>query len=235
MKTTRLLLAATMTLIAMSGALHAQPPMRGPGGFGGPPRGTEGRMRRNDSKRQLDQLMRGLGQVERSAAPLNRAQAQRIVTLLRPWQSRPTMTQAQAKSLAANLNNVLTAQQKNLLNARREERRGARPDGMRGEGRGGMRRPRGEGGPPPRDGFGAPPRRGGFNEPRSGEGAFDPQAMRAQRQKMRGLRETINPLYPPSRYSQVKSLPARVQQGMMRRYQQTQATMSALTRRASGQ
>lgn len=222
MKTTKLLLAATLTLAAMSATVRAQPSRDGPGGFGGPaggpPRGRESRMRRNDSKRALDRFMRGLGRLERSAAPLSRAQAQRLVALIRPWQSRPTMTQAQAKSLAASLNSVLSTQQKSVLNAKREDRRGARPDGMRG--------PRGNGGSSPRDGSGRPPR--------PGERGFDPQKMRAQRRQMRGFRETMNPFYPPSRYSQVKNLPARMQQGMARRYGQTQTLLNALSRRASG-
>jgi hypothetical protein len=44
--------------------------------------------------------------------------------------------------------------------------------------------------------------------------------------------DTMNPFYPPTKYSQLKGLPDRMKQGMNRRYTESRATVTALARKA---
>lgn len=211
------------TLVALSltaGLLVAAPGIptvqaQGPGGPGGP--GGGGMRNRNSPKMRLGGLWRGIGEIEKSNTPLTKAQAKKVVALVRPWGSRPKMTDGQAKSLYMGLNNVLTAQQKNQLDKmaamRRRTERGDRGDGPRGGGPGGPGG-RGPGGP-------------------GGPGGFDPQRMRQTMQKMQGFMKTMNPFYPPSKYSEIKSLPERMRQGMSRRFQSSRNTLTALARKAA--
>src|SRR5687767_14432415 len=123
-------LAAGLILSPMISAVQAQ----GPGGGGGGMRGM-----RNSPKGRLRSLWGNIGELEKSRTPLNKAQAKRIVGLVRPWTTKPTMSDAQAKTLFMSMNSVLTTQQKNELDKlgamrRRTDRpdREGGPGGQRG-------------------------------------------------------------------------------------------------------
>jgi hypothetical protein len=196
-----LTLAAGMLVSSGASMVQAQGGAGGGGGMGG------GMRNRNNPKSRLSSLWRGVGQLESSKAPLSKAQARQIVALVRPWGSRPKMTEADAKNLYMKMNAVLTTRQKNELDKmvamRRRTARGGGEDGGRPGGAGGN---------------------------------FDPQQMqkmRAQMQQMQGFLKTMNPFYPPSKYSEVKGLPDRMQQGFNRRYSSSHATLVALVRKAA--
>ena len=197
-------LVAGLIISPMISSVQAQ----GPGGGGGGMRGGN----RNSPKRRLSGLWRNIGELEKSRSPLTKAQAKRVVGLVRPWTTKPKMTDDQAKALFMSMNSVLTTQQKNELDKmgamRRRTERGDREGGPGGQ----------RGGP------------GG-----AGGGGFDParmQQMRAQMQKLQGFMKTMNPFYPPTKYSELKSLPDRMKDGWTRRYKTTQTMLTALSRKA---
>jgi hypothetical protein len=187
---------------------------------------------RNSPKSRLGGLWRNLGELQKSKAALNKDQAKRVVALVRPWGSRPKMTDAEAQNLHKQISDVLTAGQKDEMKkmamARREAMRGewGGPRGRDGRGAGGPRggpgggRPGGPGGP------------GGWGGPRGGREGMDPQRMQQQMQKMQGFMKTMNPFYPPTNYKEVKEMPERMQQRMTRRYGETRAVLTTLVQRA---
>ena len=162
--------------------------------------------RRDNSKRQLQTLWNGVWRIEGSMAPLSASQAKRLVAAVRPWSSKNSMSEAQAKSLVSTLNGVLTPAQRNVVGD------------LNGDGPGGGGR--GMGGPPP-GGMGGPPPGGG-----RGDG---PPGMDASAMKMMA---TMNPFYAPTGYSTFKSLPQRMQTQLLHRYQESRATLIALSRKA---
>lgn len=236
MKHTSILLALRFPLlvgallIPFAGAVWAQPDAPGERDSrranrlerraqrGGEDGAGRGRGRRASAKRQLGGLWRGVQRMEREA-PLSKAQAARIVNLVRPWSTRPQMSESAATQLQTQLAAVLTPAQRELLE---RPRRGGGEGGPRGEGR--KRGARGE------MGQGEGPR--GERGPRGGrEGAgVDP----AQRQALRGFMENLNPFYAPTGYSQWKTLPQPVQERLSRRYNQGRTTFEALSRKARG-
>jgi hypothetical protein len=201
-----LLFAAMAVTVAAPLAAHEQPGgMGGPGGgFGGG--GQRGNQMRNSPKGRLSRLIGGIAMLEKEKkAPLNAAQAKRIVTAIKPWRTRKTMSDDQAKSLYMSVNNVLTSKQKNELD--RVAAKGRRFGGERPEGQRGM------GGP------------GGAPDPQR------MQQMRAMMEKMRSIRKTMNPFYPPTGYAELKSAPERMREGMTRRYQRQNAVLAALAKK----
>jgi hypothetical protein len=212
--------------------------------------GGRGMRDRNSAKFQLNRLWHGIGELEDGQNKLSKLQAKKIVDAVRPWTTKPKMTEVEAKKLDLQLRNVLTVAQKNEVakagpggrggfggpgmggpgGGRGDSRRG--PGGRDGEGRG----PRGEGrrgGEGPRDGGprdGGPrdggPRGGG--RPGGGGRDFDPKQMQA----MRTFRETMNPFYAPTGYKEWKTMPDRMQEGMTRRYKTARETLEALSRKS---
>ncbi|MDF2439200.1 MAG: hypothetical protein JWN98_184, partial [Abditibacteriota bacterium] len=196
--------------------------------------------RRNIGKARLGVLWHGLWQLEGSAAPLSEAQAKRMVNLVRPWSNKPSMTESQAKSLTASLNAVLTASQRNVVGDLNEP-------GPRG--RGGFGPPPGRGdGPPPGHFDDGPPRNGSQGDrsrgdrPRGDRPRGDgPRGDRprpgrptpAQAKAMGALMERLNPFYSPTGYKEFKTMPLRMRQGLVRRYQESRATLIALSRKAA--
>ena len=167
--------------------------------------------RRDNSKRQLQMLWNGVWRIEGSMAPLSASQAKRLVAAVRPWSSKSSMTEAQAKSLVSTLNGVLTSTQRSVVGD------------LNSDGPGG----RDMGGPPP-DGMGGPPPDG--NGPPPGGGRGDgPPGMNTAAMKMMA---TMNPFYAPTGYSTFKSLPQRMQTQLLHRYQESRATLIALSRKA---
>ena len=205
----KLSLLAVLTATLSTGAIftptisHAQPP--GGGGGGG------GRMR-NNPKSRLSGLMRGIGTLEHEKnAPLSADQAKRVVTTIKPWRSRKTMTDDDAKKLYMTVNTVLTIKQKNELDkfAAKNRRFGGGGSG----GAGGDRSPGG----------------GGF-----GGGTPDPAKMaemRARMAKMQGFFKTYNPFYPPSGYAELKDAPERMREGSARRYETQRQLLIALAKK----
>ena len=224
-------IAATMLAMGWQSAM-AQPPGGGPGEMGGPGMGRGMRMGDRD-KMELSRLWRGIGELTEKNS-LSKAQAKSIVGLVRPWSLKPTMTSGQAKSLTSKLNAVLTSSQKSQLAKMRPQRGGRDGGGRDGGGRDGDGRGRGDG--PPPGGMGGPPPGEGRDGDRRGDGpppGFDPAKMRAQMQKMQTLQKTMNPFYPPTKYAAIKAMPARMQQGMTRRYDRVRSTLTALSRKAA--
>ena len=176
---------------------------QGAGGFGGRS------AMRNNPKTRLGGLMRNIGNLEKERkAPLSKDQARKVVAAVRPWQSKPKMSEAEAKSLYMKLNAVLTTKQKNELDKMAaQNRRFGGGGGRRGGGWGG-----GAGG----------------NRPN----AAQMQQMRQRMQKMQGFFKTYNPFYPPTKYKEVSGLPDRMQQGFKRRYATQQALLSQLAKKA---
>jgi hypothetical protein len=205
-------LMSTTAFLPMPSA-HAQP-----GGGGG-----MGRMMRNNPKMRLSVLMRGIGSLERERkTPVSASQARVIVTAVRPWISKPTMSEAQANSLYTRINGVLTSQQKAALqNARGNGRDGNRrgDDDRRGAGQR-------NGGPGGRDGG----RRNAGG--RSNSGGERPGGNRPNMQQMQGFFRTYNPFYPPSKYKQLNTLPERMREGMNRRYKTQQTVLNSLAKKA---
>ncbi len=177
----------------------------GGGGAGG---GGRGGGMQNTPKWRLSRLIRGITSLEKDKkAPLTKDQAKRIATAIKPWRTRKTMSDDQAKGLYMSVNGVLTSKQKNELDRSAAKNRrfgGERPEGRRG-------------------GFGGP-----------GGGAPDParmKQMRAMMEKMRGFRKTMNPFFPPTGYAELKDAPDRWRQGMMRRYQTQNAALTAIAKK----
>ena len=191
---------------------------RGPGGgMGGPGGGF-----RRSEKMQIGRFIREIGDMERDKkTPLNKKQAQKIVSTIAPWRKKAGMSDADAKKLYAALRDTLTAAQKKMLDQPPAfgGPRGERPDGPpRGEG---GKRPNG---PPPggggRDG-------GGRNGGGLRGGDFKPPS-EADMKKMQAFMASYNPLYPPTSYAQIKSLPQPLQEGMTRRYKELQDILAKL-------
>lgn len=247
-------LVSSTVLAQPKGRPQGRPP-GGPGGRprwpGGPPpggpRGPGGRMR-NNPKMRLGGFIHDIGELERDKHnALSRDQAKKVLAALSPWRKKPKMTEAEAQSLLTKISGVLNAKQKAVLQKLAQNRRfgpppggpgGPPPDGRpRGgpppDGPGGRRGPRGQngrpgqGGPPPGGpgGPGGPP-----SGPRPGGpgGRPSPQQM----QKMQAFFKTFNPLYPPGSYKELKDMPPRMRDGFKRRYQEQEALLNALTRKA---
>jgi len=50
---------------------------------------------------------------------------------------------------------------------------------------------------------------------------------------MRALMERLNPFYSPTGYKEFQTMPMRMRQGVVRRYQESRATLIALSRKAA--
>ena len=230
-----------------SSAIAQGRPPGGPGGFGGGFGGPDGRGRgrggmmggpgRRSEKMRLGGFLRGISELERAKkTPLNKQQAQKIVATIAPWRKKAAMSEADAKKLSIALHNTLTAAQKTALQTMRPPRpqgfgQGRAPGGRSGERPDGP--PRGErpDGPPP-GGFGGPPP-GGFGRGLRGERGERPAPpTQAQMKKMETFMKTFNPFYPPTSYKQLKELPRPMQEGVQRRYKETQAALAQLVAKA---
>ncbi len=181
------------------GTMWARPgaPREEQGGRGGP----GGWMR--SPKMSLDRTWRGIGRLQ---GALSRDQARRMVALVRPWNSRPTMSDVEAQALNSRLSSILTSAQKSQMAQMRPGPRDGRGSGG-GQGQG--RRP---GGPPPK---------------------FDWAKMEQMRSQMEGFLKVVNPFYPPGKSRSMQGMPDFMRQVMNRRYQESHATLEALARKAA--
>lgn len=227
---------------SVSAIAQGRPSGPQPGSFGGP----GGPAFRRSEKMRLGGFLRGVSELEKAKkTPLNKAQAQKIVATIAPWRKKASMSDADAKKLSAALYNTLTAAQKTSLEKMRPGRPGG-PGGFGGNrGPGGRPDgpPRGERPDGPRGGFGGPGNRrggpppGGFGRGPDGDhggrdGDRPAPPTEAQMKKMEAFMKTFNPFYPVTSYKQLKELPRPMQEGMQRRYKETQAILTQLSAKA---
>ena len=227
-----LALGSLLPLLGLSASVSfAQPPPddfggggpmfdEGPEGHRPPPPGRGGPRGGGGPKGMLDGLWHGVERMQNGpdALALSKAQASRIVALVKPWTMRASMSDADAQKLAEGVEAVLTSEQKSRVG----------PPGRGGPRRGGRG---GFGPPPPRDGdddFGPPP------PPPDGE--FGPPLGRGggPNGQRRGGRSpfpaTYNPFYAPTGREDWKQLPNSTQQLMARRYREIRAVLENLSR-----
>jgi hypothetical protein len=143
--------------LALALAVPRPAPAQAPGGpggggpGGGPGGGNPAFQKFREQHKytfQLTRMLRGVGELDKDpSTALTPAQAKGVLTVLKPWQTKPKMTQDDAKSVMRGVKKVLTAKQLNALS--RVQDRGF------GGGRGGPGGGPGGGGPPG-GGFGGP-------------------------------------------------------------------------------
>jgi hypothetical protein len=125
-------------------------------------------------------MLRGINELDKdSATALTQPQAKQVLAVLKPWQTKPKMTQDDAKNVMKGVKKVLSTRQLNALS--RVQDRG--PGSRGGPGGGGFGGP--PGGGPGGGGFGGPPGGGppgGFRANggggQGGRRRFDPAAMK---------------------------------------------------------
>ncbi|RYX84921.1 hypothetical protein EON83_08260 [bacterium] len=206
--------------------LWAVPTMAQPGSTQGgrPPGGGGMRGGMRSPKMRLPRFVEGAVGLS-GANALTKAQAKKMVGLVAPWKTRPTMSEDAGKALFASLTGTLTAAQKTAMEKDRPRfggqggpgGPGGRPEG----GRGGMGGPGGGGRPEGgRGGMGGP---GG---PRGGE-----PPSKAQMDKMRSMMASYNPLYTGTPAA-LASMPEPMKEGMKRRRDRLNAALSQLQKKA---
>jgi hypothetical protein len=180
-------MAVVALALAMPRPAAAQAPGGGPGG--GPPGANMAAFQKFREQHkytfQLTRMLRGLSELDKDAGTaLTPPQAKSVLAVLKPWQTKPKMTQDDAKSVMKGVKKVLTAKQLNAL-SRVQDRgfgggRGGPGGGPGGPGGGGP-----GGGGPPGGGFGGPGGGGppGGGPPGGGRGGggmrrFDPATMK---------------------------------------------------------
>jgi hypothetical protein len=205
---------------------RAQPSTEGRSG------GMRGEGARRHPQMQLGRTMTGVGMLEKSGKnKLSAAQAKKIVSTIGPWRSKASMTSSQATNLNNKLLAVLTAAQKKELQELRPRRgddrlgngsgRGRSGQGRSGPGKGGAHREGRDGGPRGAQRRGTPPTEA------------ERQQMRARFETMRQFLASYNPFYPPTKYSQFKEMPERMQESVKRRFAAQEALLSQLAKKAT--
>jgi hypothetical protein len=141
---------------------------------------------------QMTRMLRGLQELEKEPKnALTPPQAKSILTLLKPWQAKPKMTQDDAKNIMKGVKKVLTASQLNALS--RVQDRGFGGRGGRGGPGGGPGGPGGVGGPGGGPGGGPP---GGIRGGRAGGPGGGPGGPGGGRRMMDPAQmKNFNPLY----------------------------------------
>lgn len=168
---------------------------------------------RRTAKMTLSFQIRGLGELEKgNKAPLTKAQAKQVVALVKPWETKPKMGEEDAKGLNKKINGVLTIKQKNEL-----DRIAAQARRSWGSQRGGQTG-------------------GGGGAPGSKAGAPTPEQMekwQQTRKKMESFFKDYNPFYPPTKYKELKELPAEMREGFTKRYNARKEILAKLEKKAS--
>jgi len=178
---------------------------QGPGGGGGFGGGGGGQ---RSMKGRLSGVIRGIGELEKSnKASLNKDQARKVLSFVRPWQGKPHMNDDEAKGLYMKINGVLNTKQKNELDRAAAQNR----------------RLMGGGG-----GFGGGGRQGGGPGGPGGGNPADFQKFRQQMQQMQGFFKTYNPFYPPTSYKEFKQMPDRMKDRFTKGYQARVALLAKL-------
>lgn len=216
----KLILAVTLSAAAWSSTLAMAPAQAQGFGGGG---GQGGSQWRNSPKGRLGGIIRSIGDLEKAnKAPLTKDQARKVLAAVNPWKGKPKMTEDEAKSLYVKINTTLTTKQKLELDKITAQSRhfGGGDRGGQGGSGGGAGGPGGGGGG---GGF------GGGGTPPSPE---DMKKFQAMRQKMQGFMKTSNPFYPPQNYKELKDMPERMHESMMRRYQSRMDILKKLAAKA---
>lgn len=203
------MVAVTLSAAVASSSLFSVVQAQGFGGGGG----GRGGMNRSP-KGRLTGLLRSIEELEKGRTKaLSKAQAKTVVGVVAAWKAKPRMSDAEAKMVYTKLNGTLTTTQKNELDKiAAKNRRGFGGDRAGGGGRGGP----GGGGP-------------------GGGGAPNPQQMaemRSRMKRMEGFFKTYNPLYPPTKYAEFKSMPDRMQDRFTKGYQARMSMVSKLAAKA---
>ncbi len=207
-------------------------PPGGPGGRDG--RGAPGG-RHGGAKGHLEGTWRGIKHLQSDEKSLSKAQAAKLVSLVKPWTSNAAMSDADAQQLAQSLEAVLTTAQKSKLGPPGRGRGGPGPDGGPPPGGGDF------GPPPPRDGGDdrpPPPRDGDFGPPDGGgppgeggpEGGGPPPDGSGGRGRRPPMPQSFNPFYAPTGRSDWKKLPASTQKFLARHYNENRAVLESLSR-----
>jgi hypothetical protein len=164
MKKVRLLIVGALLSLAVM-PVFAQAPGGGPGGGGGMPPAMQKFMEQTKYKRQMRQQLRAVAEINRNPnTALSPAQAKQLLAVLRPWTSKPKMTEEDAKGIMRSVKKVMTPRQLTALGNVKPQRGGGfgggRPGGgPGGPGGGGFGRAGGPGGGPGGPGGGGGGRR----------------------------------------------------------------------------
>jgi hypothetical protein len=169
----------------LSGAALAQggPPPGGGGGGGfanfmaSQPPEVQAKMKKWQAWRQnhknigqLNQTMRAITEMDKDpTSQLNKDQAKKIMAAVKPWESKPVMSDDQALALNKQITGVFSQSQLKKFATLQQQRGGFGRPGGGGGGGGGF------GGPPPGGGGGGP--RPGGGAPGGGGMRFDPSKM----------------------------------------------------------
>jgi len=180
------MLSAT-AVIFMTAGVQAQ----GPGGFGGPgggggrqlPPAMQAKMQAwrqwRDNHKNVTALQRTLGTLtemeQDPATKLTKPQARTVLSVIRKWQTKPALTDAQARQVNTQLTKPLNLVQIKKIATASQGRGGGRGPGGGGFGGGGGGRPGGGGGGGFGGGGGRPGGAGG------GRPAFDPASFPSPR------------------------------------------------------
>ena len=229
-----LLLMLAVPLVASPGESGSRDgrdgPPRGPS-FDGPPHEERG----PSAKGELMHVWHDIAGLEGTPNALSKAQAAQVVALVVPISKNQTLSDDAAKTLADQLDDVLTDAQRAQIDE--DSPRGPRdggprdgpPNGPPDESDGPPNGPPdGRGGPPD----GPPPLRDGNDErgPR-GDGP-PPRPSREEAEKIRAFMDALNPFYAPTAYASFKGLPDEVQQQMAERWSEDRDILENLSRRA---
>jgi hypothetical protein len=171
MKNVRLALGGA--LLALTVSVAAQVPGGGPpGGGGGMPPQMQKFMAQNKYKMQMRQQIRAINEINRNpATAITSAQAKQLLGILKPWTTKPKMTEEDAKGIMRSVKKVMNARQLTAMGNVKPQR------GFGGGGRQGGG-PGGPGGGP--GAFGGRPGGGpgGPGGPGGGGPRFDPNRMK---------------------------------------------------------
>jgi hypothetical protein len=194
---TNLRLALIGALLALALSTLAQGPQGGGPAGGGPPGGMppefQKMMAQVKYRRQMRDQLRAVSEINRDpATALTPPQAKQLLTIVKPWTTKPKMTEEDAKGIMRSVKKVMTPKQLNAM-AQVKPRRGfgGGPGGPGG--RGGFGGPPGGGGP---GGPGGPP--SGFRPGGGPPGGFDPNRMAAQMKTANFLSTKVDPNNPRS-------------------------------------
>jgi len=173
----------TTALMLLAAPLLAQGPLPG-----GPPPEFRQMMSQMQYRRQLRRQIRAIDDMNRDpATALSPGQARQLLGILKPWTTKPRMTEADAQSIMRSIRKLLTPRQATIIANFRPRR--------------GFGGPGGFGGPPPgfrgRGGAGGPGGPPGFR-PGGPPPGFDPARMAARLKTENFLSTKVQPDNPMS-------------------------------------
>jgi hypothetical protein len=182
------MLTGVLLTLAVVPALAQGPPPGGPPG-GMPPEFQKMRAQTQYRRQMRDQL-RAISEINRNpATAVTPTQAKQLLAIVKPWTTKPAMTEENAKTIMRSVKKVMTARQLTAMSQVRPQRGfGGGPGGRRAGGG-----PGGPGGGPP-GGF----RAGGQGGPDGQGRRFDPARMAVQMKTANFLSTKVDPNNPMS-------------------------------------